>query len=99
MKESTPSRQRPSLQGFGLQSSTFTSHLTPVNPAGHRHRYVSPLLVTSAAQEAPFRHWQVLTVTWQQEEEREAALQSVGFDLQKLHCNLKINVRIILSSY
>lgn len=82
VKESIPSRQRPSLQGFGLQSSMLTSHLTPVNPAGHRHRCVSALCVTSAAQAAPFRHWQALTVTWWQDEEGWAGLQSVGFNLQ-----------------
>lgn len=78
VKESIPSRQRASLQGFGLQSSTFTSHLTPVNPAGHRHRYVSPMPSTCATQEAPFRHWQELTVTWKKEEEKVSWLQSTA---------------------
>lgn len=90
VKESIPSRQRPSLQGFGLQSSMLTSHLTPVNPAGHRHRCVSPVPTTCARQEAPFRHWQELTVTWKQEEEKGAGLPSSGFDLQQLQSSQRL---------
>lgn len=65
-KELSPSIQRPSLQGFGLQSSMSTSHLFPVNPSGQTHTY-SPLpaaRLTLATHEAPFRHSQERTNTW-----------------------------------
>ena len=63
--------QRPSLQGLGLQSSKSTSHLSPVNPAGHTHMY-TPLpagRLTFVAQEAPFRHSQDCTDTWRKRTE------------------------------
>lgn len=64
-KELSPSIQRPSLQGFGLQLSMSTSHLLPVNPSGHTHTY-SPLptgRLTLATHEAAFRHSQERTNT------------------------------------
>lgn len=68
-KELGPSIQRPSLQGLGLQSSMSTSHLSPLNPSGHTHRY-APLpagRLTLVTQEAPFRHSQEPTETWWKE--------------------------------